>query len=221
MPGHNFQTNQTASNTNWAAGSTADDFGTAGIKADVIAESTSATGVTVDGTLIKDAGITCTGTVTLSGATYVRTGVTRQLSSRAKVGASAGWAIPTTTDNCILATMAASQTGGTLVLTIPDLKVGDTITGFTINAQVESAGGTVTIDADLRALTNVAADPTDASIGTMTQVSVTADTAVSQAKTGLTEVVTAGKSYYILVTATTGASCDIILLNPTITTTQS
>ena len=171
-------------------------------------------------------GLTVSGSATFSGTTIftgsvVRASVVKQISSRAKVGASAGWVIPTTTDNCILATMAASQTAGTLVLTIPELIIGSTITGFTINAQVESAGGTVTIDADLRALTNVAADATDASIGTMTQVSVTADTAVSQAKTGLTEVVTAGKSYYILLTATTGASCDIVLLNPTITVTTA
>lgn len=35
-----------------------DDFGTNGIKADVVAESSAAAGVTVDGTLIKDGGVT-------------------------------------------------------------------------------------------------------------------------------------------------------------------
>ena len=54
MPAHRFQSDQVASHANWAAGSTADDFGTAGIKADVIAESTAATGVTIDGVLAKD-----------------------------------------------------------------------------------------------------------------------------------------------------------------------
>lgn len=54
MPAHRFQSDQVASNANWAAGSTVDDFGASGIAADVIAESTSATGVTVDGMLIKD-----------------------------------------------------------------------------------------------------------------------------------------------------------------------
>lgn len=71
MPSHNFQANQTGSNTNWAAGSTADDFGSAGIKADVIAESTAATGVTADGVLLKDNGITASGTNTLSGTTTI------------------------------------------------------------------------------------------------------------------------------------------------------
>ncbi len=37
---------------------TLSDFGSSGMKSDVIAESTSATGVTIDGTLIKDGGIT-------------------------------------------------------------------------------------------------------------------------------------------------------------------
>lgn len=39
-------------------GSTVEDFGSAGIKADVIAESTGAAGVTVDGVLLKDNNVT-------------------------------------------------------------------------------------------------------------------------------------------------------------------
>lgn len=39
------------------------DFGNEGIKADVIAESTSATGVTADGVLMKDGAVTATGTI--------------------------------------------------------------------------------------------------------------------------------------------------------------
>jgi hypothetical protein len=118
--------------------------------------------------------------------------------------------------------MAASQSAGTLVIPLENLHIGDTITGYTVNAQVESAGGAVTIDAALRAVTNAAADPTDAAIGTgMTQVSVTADTAVSQTKTGHTEVVVVGNSYYILITATTAASTDIQLLHGQITVTTS
>ncbi len=141
---------------------------------------------------------------------------------RAKVGGSAGWVLGAANDLPYVATMAAGQTGGTLVVPLDGLKIGDIITGFTINAQVESAGNTVTIDAALRAVTNVAAEPTDAAIGTgMSQVSVIADTAVSQSKTGLTEVVALGKSYYLLITATTGASCDIILQHGQIEVTWS
>lgn len=54
-----------------AASNTAVDYGADGIKADVIAESTAATGVTADGVLLKDSGITASGTNTLSGATTV------------------------------------------------------------------------------------------------------------------------------------------------------
>lgn len=142
--------------------------------------------------------------------------------ARAKVGATSGWVLGGADNLPYVATMAASQAAGTLVIPLDNLHIGDTITGYTINAQVESAGNTVTIDAALRAVTNVAAEPTDAAIGTgMTQVSVTADTAVSQSKTGHTEAVAVGKSYYILITATTGASTDIILQHGQVTVTTS
>ena len=146
---------------------------------------------------------------------------TYQVATRAKVGATAGWVVGAATDLPYLATLAASQTGSTLVLPIDGLRIGDTITAFKVIAQVESGGNTVTIDGNLRAVTNVAAEPTDASIASMTQVSVTADTAVSQEKTGITEVVTSGKSYYLLITATTAASTDIILQHCEITVTHA
>jgi hypothetical protein len=151
----------------------------------------------------------------------VRTGIESIYSlAGAKVGSAAGWVVGAAAD-IYQATMAASQTGGKLVIPVGGLKVGDTITAFSVYGQIESAGNTVTLDADLRAQTNVAADPTDASIGAITQVSVTADTAMAASKTALTEVVSASKAYYILVTATTAASTDIRLLGYTITTTSS
>lgn len=137
--------------------------------------------------------------------------LTKQIGTRAKVGATAGFVVAAADNLPYVATLPASQTGSTLIIPIDGLNIGDVIAGFTVIAQVESAGNTVTIDGDLRAVTNVAAEPTDASIGTMTQVSVTADTAVSQAKNGLSETVTSGKSYYLKITATTGAATDIIL----------
>lgn len=154
-------------------------------------------------------------------ARIIRTGYTTQVGTRAKVGGTSGWTVGATNDVGTIATMAAGQTAGTLVIPLDGLHIGDTITGFKINAQVESAGNTVTIDGSLRALTNVAADPTDASIGSITQVSVTADTAVAASKTGLSEVVAAGKTYYLLVTATTAASTDIQLLAPELTVTTA
>jgi hypothetical protein len=150
-----------------------------------------------------------------SGA-VVQRDISVQIANRAKVGTTAGWTVGAANNLGTIATMAASQTAGTLVIPIDGLKIGDIITGFKINAQIESGGNAVTLDADLRALTNVAADPTDASIGAITQVSVTADAAVAAEKTGLTEVVTSGKTYYLLLTGTTLGSTDIQLLAPEI-----
>jgi hypothetical protein len=166
--------------------------------------------------------ITSATITTLTCSNLVRASYTSQVPiSRAKVGAGAGWVVGGADNLPYVATMAASQTAGTLVIPIHGLHIGDTITAFKVIAQVESAGGIVTIDAALRAVTNVAGEPTDASIGAITQVSVTADTAVAQEKTALTEVVTSGKSYYLLITATTAASTDIILQHPELTVTMA
>lgn len=158
-------------------------------------------------------------TLTISGG-ISRTGYERMFNNEARVGATAGWVLGAI-DTGVMGTVAASQTAGTLVVPISGLRVGDTITGFKIHAQVESAGNTVTIDGDLRNIDNTAADPVDASVGTITQVSVTADTAVAQSKTGLSHVVLVTDSYYILITATTGATTDIQLINVTVTVTQN
>lgn len=129
----------------------------------------------------------------------------------AKVGGTAGFVVNAADNLPYVATLAASQSLAKLVIPIYGLQIGDTITGFRFVAQVESAGGTVTIDGDLRATTNVAADPTDASIGAMTQQTLSADTAVSVLKDALAEVVASGKTYYLLVTGSTAAATDIIV----------
>lgn len=147
---------------------------------------------------------------------------TKQVNLGAKVGGTAGFAVAGANNLPYLATLPASQTGSKLVIPITGLEIGEIITGFKIVAQIESAGGAVTLDAELRATTNVAAEPTDAIIGSaMTQVSVTADTAVAQEKTGLSETVTSGKSYYLLLTGTTAAATDIIVQACEITTTDN
>lgn len=162
---------------------------------------------------------TVNGNKTLGGS-VVRAAQEWQLSQGPKVGSAAGWAVNPAADNRE-ATMAASQTGGILIVPIGGLKVGWTITGFKVLAQVQSVGGTVIIDADLRRETNAASAPTDASVGTITQVSVVAQTAVAAAKTGLTDVVAAGTWYYIKVTGTTAASTTIRLLGCTVTVTEA
>lgn len=158
--------------------------------------------------------------VTLGANTVARTGQVYQLSGPAKVGSAAGWVVAGATD-LYEATLPASQTASKLVVPVRGLKVGWTVTAYTVYAQIESAGGAVTLDADLRKLTNAAGDPTDASIGTITQVSVTADTAVSSSKTALTEVIAADEWLYLVITATTAASTDIRFLGATLTVTEA
>ena len=159
-----------------------------------------------------------TRTVTLqdASATMGLTGQSRTtiFNGIGKVGGSAGWAVGAAADTAYMGTVAASQTAGTYIVQLPYLGIGDTITGVYPIGQIESAGGAVTLDADLRAHTNAAGEPTDASVGAITQISVTADTAVGIAhiKSGLTHTVLATNSYYVLLTATTAASTDIILM---------
>lgn len=127
------------------------------------------------------------------------------------VGATAGWATNNNTGN---ARLPASQTASTLCIPVPHLEVGSIVKSFKVNAQIESAGNTATLDASLRRLTAVAADPADASLGAITQVSATADTLVASSHTLATrEVVVSGESLYVLVTGTTAASTDIQLVS--------
>lgn len=131
-----------------------------------------------------------------------------------KVGGTAGWVVGAAS-NINLATCPASQTGSKLVIPVTGLKVGDRISGFHLVGQIESAGGAVTLDADLRKHTAAAADVSDASVGSMTQLSVSADTiisatnAIKQITTG--EVVGEDETFYLVLTATTAASTDIAL----------
>ena len=156
--------------------------------------------------------------------TVKRASQRRMINNGAKVGGTStvGWALGGgAVDTGLLATLAASATADTLVIPIPNLKVGDTITAFSIHGQLESAGNTATVDADLRAMTPVAGDSTDASIGAITQISKTADYLINDSKTGLSATVTAGLGYYILVTATTAASTDIQVTSVSVTVTES
>lgn len=153
---------------------------------------------------------------------YARTGQQRIFSSHAKVGATAGWVVNAADDLGLLATCPASQTSSTLVVPVSGLKVGDTITDFSVVGQIESAGNTVTLDANLRVLTAATADVTDASLDSITQISETADAIVSASKTlGSPHVVAADETFYVLLTATTAASTDIALQGVTVTVTEA
>ncbi len=163
-----------------------------------------------------------TGGIALAANGLVRTGRERFVPAGAgKIAAATGW-VEALTTALPEVTLAAGITAKTFIIPLVGLTIGDTVTAFKLLAQIEAtSSNTVTMDADLRKFTNAAADPVDASIGAITQVSVTGDTAVAAAKTGLAEVVAAGEALYVLVTATTGATTDIKLLGITYTVTEA
>lgn len=143
---------------------------------------------------------------------------------QSKVGGTAGFVVAVA-DNIALVTCPASQTAAKLVVPITGLKVGDIITSFHLIGQIESAGGTATVDADLRKMTAAAADVTDASIGSITQLSVTADTIMSETNTAKTlataDTVGADETFYVLITATTAAATDIALQGVAVVVTEN
>lgn len=142
---------------------------------------------------------------------------------QAKAGTTAGWVVAAG-NNTALVTCPASQTGSTLVVPVTGLKVGSIITAFHLIGQIESAGNAVTVDADLRKHTAAAGDVADASVGAITQLSVTADTIMSASNTekaALSETVGADETFYVLITATTLGSTDIALQGVAVTVTDA
>lgn len=141
----------------------------------------------------------------------------------AKVGATAGWVI-TAGDNISHATLPASQTNSTLIIPITDLQIGDTITGVSVTGQVTSAGGAVTLPMDVRTQTTASGGNTDASLGTSNVGSLVANTLISSANlkvTGLTTILTEGKTVYLLLTGTTAASTSIDITGLVLTITRA
>ena len=106
-----------------------------------------------------------------------------------------------------------------MVIPITGLVVGETITGLYATGQVESAGGAVTLDVELRKHTAAAADVADASVASITQLAAAADTIISATNSraaDLSEVVGVNETFYVLVTATTAGSTDIALQSITL-----
>jgi len=172
--------------------------------------------------------ITNTSAITLetTAITFVQSSVVRvgrqkfiNAGTSGKVGTTSGWVVDAA-DNINLATVPASQSASTLVIPIDGTEVGDVITAFSLTGQIESAGGTVTIDADLRKMTAADGDVADASVQTMTQISVTADDTIEESNSltslGTPEVLAEGESLYLLV-----ASTDVALQGAHITFTDT
>lgn len=151
--------------------------------------------------------------------TYGNNEVTIQINSGERVGATAGW-VNTGVNTGLMATLPESQTVSTLVVPVTGLPIGAVITAFSVRGQVESAGGAVTLDADMRKITAVVTGHTDASIGAITQVAVTADTLVTSSKTVTSSTVSNTQSFIVLITGTTAASTDIEINSITVTYTK-
>jgi hypothetical protein len=102
-------------------------------------------------------------------------------------------------------TLAHNISAAKLVIPIHGLKAGDQITGFTVRAALGATTGLATVlDADLRKVTPKSdGTSTDASVGAVTQVSVTANELSSPSKTVTAETVATTYQYYVLVTGTT------------------
>lgn len=138
-----------------------------------------------------------------------------QIQAGAKVGATAGAVVNAADDKNSLFRVPASQSAATVVVPLTGLKVGSTVTSYYIVGQIESAGGSVTVDAALRKQTAAAADLTDAAItgGGIAQLAVTADTIMSSSNTSpasmTAEVLGANETLYLLITITTAGSTDV------------
>lgn len=158
--------------------------------------------------------------------TLTRASQKKLIAVGAKAGATSGWVVNAADNKNSLARLPASQSGSTLVIPLPDFKAGDIINSYHLVGQIESAGGTVTVDCSLRKQTAAAADLTDAAVtgGDMVQLSVTADTIMSSANTSKTitaDTVGADETFYLLVTATTAGSTDIDLQALAVTYTEA
>lgn len=189
--------------------------GTAKIKGAATFNGAITTTNTITAATVNTAALGITGAVTRTAQTYTYT--------TGKVGATAGWVVAAAADVYAM-TVPASQTSSTLVIPVTGLHVGDIITGGNLVGQVESAGGAVQINVELKKYTAAAADLTPATVSDIVRLtSLTADTILSVTNSTLgvlNETVGADETFYFLVTATTAGSTDIALQGAQLTVTQ-
>jgi len=112
-------------------------------------------------------------------------------------------------------TITLANNLSTKIFTIPitGLKKDQKIKGFRILGALGATTNATVVDADLRKVTKGAGAVTDSSIGAITQVSVTTDTALDAEKSGFDERILDDFQYYVKVTGTTGlnVACDIAI----------
>lgn len=134
----------------------------------------------------------------------------------AKVGTTAGWVVSAANNLGVIATIPAAQAASTLVLRITHMKDGDVISKFNLAGQLNIAAAS-TLDCQLRKMVPAAGSLTDSLVMAMTQISAAATPRVLDDSNSLTvlttpETVNGNATYYLLITATTGAGCDFGLL---------
>lgn len=157
--------------------------------------------------------------------TFSKSGIKKIYNQQAKEGATAGWNVDVAEDRALLGHVPNSKTACTLIIPLPGLNVGDTIVSFFLNGRIESAGSTVTVDAELFKHTAGAGAIADASLGAITQVSETGDFLLSAASAGKILAAPEGmgdaETFYVVVTVTTGADGEVELISAGINLTQA
>jgi len=135
---------------------------------------------------------------------------TRLFNSGRAVTAS-GW-VETTAGVFSLATNLSSKV---LMISLPNLPVGRHISGFRVLGALGATTANATvIDAALHKVTKGAGAVTDSEVGAITQVSVTADTALDAEKVFTrSELITDNYQYYVKITGTTAnnVACDVAI----------
>jgi len=160
--------------------------------------------------------------MTLAG-TYQRTSQTYRFSAMTgRAGATATVGYVNTGVDTDLVTLAQNATADTWVIPLTGLHEGDTLQSIGISGQIESGGNAVTVDYELHKTTAVATGCTSVKIQSGTQIAKSADYLMADSTTiSVPPTVTAGESYFMLITCTTNAACDVELQYVTLTLTQS
>lgn len=149
-------------------------------------------------------------------AAYVPKAATTNYST-AFVGVTAGFELAAVYD-AMVAVVQESTAAATLVIPVSPIRVGASIVSFAIAGALTVASGSdpATVDA---VLWRMPSSGVAVNLGAITQVALTESAAFTPSKT-LTapHTVLAGNSYYIVVTATTGANESILISTASVTT---
>jgi len=164
--------------------------------------------------------VAVTGALTVTGAINANGGVVKSarykhVMGRVKSGTTAGIVVGAANNVGSIGTVAASQTSATMVAYVDGLEIGDIITGIRVTASINCTTNNASLDAALHTYTVTAgATATDAAVtnGAITQILQTGTGALAGTSTNGTacsSTVATGVKHFILLTATTGASCTI------------